>query len=283
MMEEKKSEIKKRLKSLQSLPTLPTIITKLTKMVADEKTTAVQLGAVIEKDQVLTSKLLKMVNSAFFGFPKRISTVANAIVLLGFNVIKTLIITSSIFETMQSEDVGLWEHSLGCAAAAGIMARKRGIKDPEEVSTAALIHDLGKVVIRTEFREDYDRITALVRQEGLYFSEAERKILGVEHATIGGWLTRQWNLPDRLVEPISCHHQPDAAKQFPEVAAIVHLSDILIKGLGYGFSGDPFVPPLSPSAWEELKFSREELKEILTELDERLAELKTFTLEMQAL
>ncbi|MBA2849098.1 HDOD domain-containing protein [Thermosulfuriphilus ammonigenes] len=282
-MEEKKIQIKKRLKNLQSLPTLPTIITKLTKMVADEKTTAVQLGAVIEKDQVLTSKLLKMVNSAFFGFPKRISTVANAIVLLGFNVIKTLIITSSIFETMQSEDVGLWEHSLGCAAAAGIMARRLEIKDPEEVSTAALIHDLGKVVLRTEFPEDYEKIATLVKEKGLYFWQAEQAILGVDHATIGGWLTRQWNLPDRLVEPIDCHHHPSEAKHFPDVAAVVHFADILIKGLGYGFSGDPFVPPLNPQAWKELGFRREDLKEILAELDDRLMELQTFTLEMQAL
>jgi HD-like signal output (HDOD) protein len=157
-------------------------------MVEDEDITANQLGNVIERDQVLTSKLLKMVNSSFYGFPQRISTVANAIVLLGINVIKTLIVTSSIFEMMQSSDVGLWEHSLGCATIASLIAKKKGLKNPEEVSTAALLHDLGKVVVRAELPSEYDALLALVEQKGISMREAEEELLGVSHSEIGGWL-----------------------------------------------------------------------------------------------
>jgi len=276
-----KAELKKRLNDIQSLPTLPPIVSKLNEMVADEEITAVKLGKVIEKDQVLTSKLLKMVNSSFFGFPQRISTVSNAIVLLGFNVIKTLIVTSSIFEVMQASDVGLFEHSLGCATACGIIAKMRQIKNPEEVSTAGLIHDLGKIVLRSELPDEYEAIVREARKEGLYMRQVEKKRLGVGHGEIGGMLARQWNLPERLVFPIEFHHKPELAPEYKEIAAIVHFSDILIRAVGFGYGGDPWVPGLDHAAWERIKLSKSQMREVIAELDEKLIELQDFTLEIK--
>ncbi len=283
MLEEKARKIKKRLKSLQSLPTLPPVVTKLTHLLADEKTTAVQLAEVIEKDQVLTSKVLKMVNSAFYGFPRRISTVSTAIVLLGFNVIRTLIITASIFEMMQSEDLSLWEHSLGVAAASGLLAQKLELQNPEEVTTAGLLHDLGKVVIRSEFPETYQEILARVKEKGLSFREAEKEILGLDHSEIGEFLTNHWNLPERLVEPIAFHHQIEKARKYKKETAVVHLGDIIIRALGYGSGGDPWVPSLDDKAWSLLRLAREDFEELLPVLDDRLLELRFFTMEMQGI
>lgn len=281
--EAKRQEIRRRLREIQSLPTLPPIAAKLNKMVEDEDITANQLGNVIERDQVLTSKLLKMVNSSFYGFPQRISTVANAIVLLGINVIKTLIVTSSIFEMMQSSDVGLWEHSLGCATIASLIAKKKGLKNPEEVSTAALLHDLGKVVVRAELPSEYDNLLALVERKGISMREAEEELLGVSHSEIGGWLVHQWNLPDRLVLPITWHHRPEEAPDHRDVTAILHFSDILIRAVGFGFGGDIWVPALDSAAWKRIKLSRSEMKELLVELDEKFIELQDFSAEMQNL
>ncbi len=276
-----KEEIRKRLKDVESLPTLPPIVSKLNEMVADEDTTATKLGKIIEKDQVLTSKLLRMVNSSFFGFPQRISTVSNAIVLLGFNVIKTLIVTSSIFEVMQASDVGLFEHSLGCATAAGIIAKRLQIKNPEEVSTAGLIHDLGKIVLRSELPEEYEEIVKITNEKGLYIREVEHQRLGIGHGEIGGMLARQWNLPERLVIPIEYHHKPGSSPDFKDITAIIHFSDILIRALGFGNSGDPWVPSLDHKAWELIKFKKSDVKEIISELDEKLVELQDFTLEIK--
>ncbi len=276
-----KAELKKRLNDIQSLPTLPPIVSKLNEMVADEDITAVKLGKVIEKDQVLTSKLLKMVNSSFFGFPQRISTVSNAIVLLGFNVIKTLIVTSSIFEVMQASDVGLFEHSLGCATACGIIAKMRQIKNPEEVSTAGLIHDLGKIVLRSELPDEYEAIVGEAQERGLYMRQVEKERLGVGHGEIGGMLARQWNLPERLVFPIEFHHRPELSPEFKEIAAIVHFSDILIRAVGFGYGGDPWVPGLDHAAWERIKLSKSQMREVIAELDEKLVELQDFTLEIK--
>ncbi len=276
-------ELKKRLKNVQTLPTIPPIVSKLNAMVEDEDVTALQLGEVIETDQVLTSKLLKMVNSSFFGFPQRISTVSNAIVLLGFNVIKTLIVTSSIFEVMQASDLGLWEHSLACATAAGILAKRRNIKNPEELSTAGLIHDLGKIVIKAELPEEYKKIQDVVSSKGVYMREAELEVLGVSHEIIGTWLIQSWNLPPRLVIPIENHHHPEEAKEYKTLSAICHFADILVRALGVGNGGDPWVPQLDHAAWERIKFSKSEMKDILKEMDEKLVDLEDFADEIQQL
>lgn len=275
-----RDEIKKRLKNLKSLPTLPPIVHKLNELVDDENATAISVGKVIERDQVLTSKILRMVNSSFFGFPQRISTVSNAIVLLGFNVIKTLVVSSSIFEVMQSSDIGLWEHSLGCAACAGIFAARRNIQNPEEASTAALIHDIGKVVIRAEFPEEYDKIQEMVLTKDISMREAEKKVLGVQHGVIGGLLAKEWNLPDRLAIPIEYHHFPDKAPAFSEITAIIHVSDIMIRAWGFGFGGDKWVPPLNHKAWERIKFGKTEGRKFLEELDEKLVSLQNFTMDL---
>ncbi len=276
-----REEVLQRLKNIQSLPTLPPIVSKLNQMVSDEDVTAVKLGKVIEKDQVLTSKLLKMVNSSFFGFPQRISTVSNAIVLLGFNVIKTLIVTSSIFEVMQASDIGLFEHSLGCAAAAGLTAKKLGMKNPEEVSTAGLIHDLGKIVLRAELPDEYETVVETARRQDQYMREVEKNALGIGHGEIGGILARQWNLPERLVYPIEYHHTPEASPAFREVSSVVHFADILIRALGFGFGGDPYVPGLDHAAWSGIKLSKTDMKRMLEELDEKLVELRNFTMDIQ--
>ena len=276
-----KEAIRERFKEVESLPTLPPIVSKLNEMVADEDITANQLGKVIEKDQVLTSKLLRMVNSSFFGFPQRISTVSNAIVLLGFNVIKTLIVTSSIFEVMQASDIGLFEHSLGCATASGIIAKRLGIKNPEEVSTAGLIHDLGKIVLRSEMPDEYEKIVDSAAELGKYMRELEKENLGIGHGEIGGMLARQWNLPERLIIPIEFHHRPNSAPDFKDITAIIHFSDILIRAIGFGYGGDPWVPALDQKAWELIKLSKSQVRDILEELDGKLLELQDFTLEIK--
>jgi putative nucleotidyltransferase with HDIG domain len=276
-----REEIKERLKTIQSLPTLPPIVARLNNMVNDEDVTAVKLGKIIEKDQVLTSKILKMVNSSFFGFPQRISTVPNALVLLGFNVIKTLIVTSSIFEVMQASDVGLFEHSLGVAAAAGILARKHQIKNPEEISTAGLIHDLGKIVVRAELPDEYEKVLDIVDSRKIPMRTAEMEVLGMDHCEIGSDLASEWNLPDRLIAPVKLHHRPAAKSDFATINAIIHFSDILIRALGFGNGGDLWVPDLDLKAWEGIKLSRTETKDLLNELDEKLCELQDFTVEIK--
>lgn len=282
MKEEKRDDFRKALREIKNLPTLPGIISKLTQMADDPDTTTEQMGKVISKDHILAVKLLKLVNSAFYGFPQRISSLDSAIILLGFNVIKSLIISASIFEVMEAQDVELWEHSLGCALVCNVVAKRLGIQDPEEISTAGLIHDIGKVAIKMELPAEYDKITTMVSERKISRHEAERERLGIEHSEAGGWLARSWNLPRKLVEPITCHHDPRLAQNEQQASAVVHFADIMIRGMGYGHGEDIWVPRLSMRAWQLLDLSPTDIDEIFAEVEEKLWDVKGFSLEIQS-
>jgi len=282
MEDTKKSQFRRALREVKNLPTLPGIIAKLTRMAEDPDTTTEQMGKVISKDHILAAKLLKLVNSAFYGFPQKISSLNSAIILLGFNVIKSLIISSSIFELMESQDVELWEHSLGCAVVCSVLAKRLEVSDPEEVSTAGLIHDIGKVAIKMELNQEFEVLKQMVHDRQISMLDAEKELLGVDHAEVGGWLAKSWNLPAKLVEPIACHHNPLEAKDEQLTTSIIHFSDILIRGLGYGHGEDVWVPPLSKTAWQLLNLTQKDLDEIMDDVEEKLWDVKGFSLEIQA-
>lgn len=277
----KSSVFKEKLKLQKALPTLPGIISKLTQMVADPSVSADRIGQVIAKDQILAAKILKLVNSAFYGFPGRISTVSNAVILLGFNVIRSLVLTASIFESMEKNLVGLWEHSLGCAAISNVIARRLQLPDPEEISTAGLLHDIGKVVIRENLGEDARILDDTIKNEGTSLYRAEQKVLDTDHTEIGRRLCRHWNLPDRLTEPIACHHEPNKSKTYYINSAVVHVADILIRARGFGSGGDKWVPSLDHEAWKALSLPEDDLPHVIAEAEEVLLELKGFSFEIQ--
>lgn len=281
--EEKIAGFREKLRQAKALPTLPGIVSKLTQMVEDPSVSADRIGRVIAKDQILSAKLLKLVNSAFYGFPGRISTVSSAVILLGFNVVRSLVLSASIFEAMEKTVVGLWEHSLGCAAIANVIARRLSINDPEEVSTAALLHDIGKVVIRENLAEEAAVLDEAILGENISLYEAEQRILKIDHTRIGQRLCRHWNLPDRLAEPIAYHHEPSKSANHYVSTAIVHVADVLVRARGFGFGGDKWVPPLDHNAWAALTLREDDLPGLIAEAEEILVELKGFSFEIQNL
>lgn len=277
---EKRKEIKKKLKKLEGVPTLPPIVQRLSLMIEDERVSLNQIAEVIEKDQVITTKVLRLANSAFYGFPKKVSTVNQAMMLLGLNVLKILIMTSSIFEIIHKEDIGLWEHSIGVAACAKIIAEKVNLAEPQEIATAGLLHDLGRVIQMVTLREEYEELQKIV-SEGQDPLKAEQKLLGIDHAEIGAFLMTQWNLPERLIEAVHAHHFIELAKKYKKEAACIHLADILIHSRGYGKTLYEKIPPFQPQSLKILKLSLPEIREILYRLEPRLYELKFFTEELK--
>jgi putative nucleotidyltransferase with HDIG domain len=274
----KAEKIKSITKRIQSLPTLPPVVRKLTTMVESPDVTAQEVGKLISSDQVLSAKVLKLVNSPFYGFPGRISSISHAVILLGFNVTKGVVLSASVFEIMEKSMVGLWEHSLGSAIISGAIARALGLNEPEEISTAALLHDIGKVLVKVSLSADYDRISLVVEEKGCSFREAEVEVLGVDHADIGLWLSQEWGMPERLIVPISHHHEPDAAVKFKERVAVVHIADSLVRAFGVGYSGDKWVGRIKPSAWEAIGMPRLDLPQLMRKILKELEEVENFQL-----
>ncbi len=257
---------KKRIQLLKNLPTLPGMIDKISRAVESKRFSAADIGKLVSRDQVLTAKVLKLANSAFFGFSRKVGSLTQALVLLGFDVVKGLILTSSVFDLMKNKGEDLWRHSMGVANAATIIAVEVGMPDAEEASLAGLLHDLGKVVIRVHMPDDSASINELVEVEGMALRDAEREVLGFNHTQVGQWLAESWKLPEELSEPIRWHHNPEGSRKAPQMTSTVHLADCLVRGFGYGDGGDPWVPPLDRFALRQLGLKSQKLEKIVAEL-----------------
>ncbi len=281
-MEDKRAELQRAIKDTKSIPTLPGIIAKLSTLAANDKVSAHEMARVVSADQVLSAKVLRLVNSPFYGFSGRVSTVSNALILLGVNVVKSLAVTSSIFEMMEKHVVGLWEHSMGVATAAQIIARQLKLPDPEEISTAALLHDIGKVVVKINLKQEYENLSALIAQKDLSMMEAETELFGMDHTEVGAWLAKSWFLPEKLIEPITFHHAVEKSVLHSVKTSVVHVADVLVKAGGFGFSGDDIVPQIQPVAWKNLGLEESALKPIVEELEDRFIELQNFSMEIQS-
>lgn len=279
-MENKRAELKKIILDTKTLPTLPGVINKLNALSDNDKASVQEMAKIVSSDQVLSARILRLANSPSYGF-YRVSTISNAMILLGVNVVKSLALSSSIFEIMEKNSVGLWEHSLGVGVAANIIARKLSLPECEEIATAALLHDIGKVIISLKCSEAEEAIRQVIKSESVYSTEAELKVIDVDHAEIGGWLAKSWFLPEKLSEPIACHHNVAASSNHHIKTSVVHVADVLVKASGFGDSGDPFVPKIHPKAYEYLKLNDQIIAELVEEIEDKLVEAKNFSLEIQ--
>jgi putative nucleotidyltransferase with HDIG domain len=273
MSEDLKTEIKDRALEIRNLPTLPLALTEVSTLLDDPEVSTDEVARVIGRDQVLSAKVLKMVNSPVYGFPGRIGSVQHSLVLLGLNVIRGVIISTSVFDIMVESMAGLWEHSLGCATACQRLARRAGFKDPEEYSVAGLLHDLGKVVTACQMPDVKARIDEVVAADDLTYFEAERKLLGFGHDRINAWIAEHWKLPLRLKEGMAMHHKPQLAQYYPDVAAVVHIGDFLTRVYEFGSGGDDQAVPLKPEALKLLKLTMCDLEVVLDELEGDLSEI----------
>ncbi|HVN71013.1 MAG TPA: HDOD domain-containing protein [Desulfomonilia bacterium] len=275
-MSTKVQHLKVLVRKIQSMPTLPKVVEKLMLMVESPDVSPKDVGKLISSDQVLGARVLRLVNSPFYGFPGRISSISHAIILLGFNVIKGVVLSASVFDLMERSMVGLWEHSLGAAIVSGTISRMLGLSEPEEISTAALLHDIGKVLVRVSLTADYDKIIDQVNAKQISFRQAELEVLGVDHAEIGQWLSREWNLPERLSIPIAGHHEPDTAVKFKERVAVVHIADAIVRACGIGNGGDPWVGLISKKTWDSIEMDKIDLPRLMKKVIEDLEEVEMF-------
>ena len=268
-----RSEMRRMVEKITSLPTLPGSVTRITRMLDNPEATAGEIGKEISKDQVLSAKVLKLVNSGFYGFSQPVSTIPHAMVLLGYNVVKTLVLSTSVLDMMAKSLEGLWQHSLACARTCGIIARHLDMEDPEEISVTGLLHDLGKVVLEEKMEEAFQEILARVEEENMLFYEAEEEVMEVTHANVGGWLLEKWQLPSQLVEPIMYHHSFHASRRHADRTAVIHLADILVRAEGFGSGGDRRIPVLAPDAMDTLKLEHSHLQEIMDDMVDQMRDV----------
>jgi putative nucleotidyltransferase with HDIG domain len=237
-------KIKHITESIISLPTLPTVVSKMIELVDNPKTSAASLARLISTDQALTARILKLANSAYYGFPREISTVNMAIIVLGFNTVKEMGLSLSVFEIFKGTsehaafDTGrFWQHSIGCGSATRMLARRLKYRSAGEAFVAGLLHDIGKVVLSQYMRDEFIAVVELEAQGAKTLDEAENDVFGVSHAEVGMWLAEKWNLPRIIAESIGFHHAPWEGKLDPVLTAIVSVSNHLCHLSKIGDSG----------------------------------------------
>jgi len=265
--------------SIASVPPLPTASTEVIKLIRDPRVPSGKIAQAIEYDPSLTTNVLRLANSAFFGFPRSVSTVKDALFRLGTNQVFQLVLAATVGKMAQKPVRGydlsggdLWDHLIGTAIGSIKIAQALKLEIPPYTFTAALTHDVGKVVLGTFVEVNVDAIRTLAHERKMSFEKAEHRVLGIDHAEVGAFLLERWKLPKYLVEAVRWHHQPEHHPGDPLVANVVHVADVvcLMAGVGAGLDALSYRP--STHVMEQLGLEMELLAktgyEILNELME---------------
>jgi len=229
-------EVKKVIGAIDRLPIVPQLYLELKEALKEEDIDPRVLGAIIQKDIGMTAKILKLVNSSFFGLRRVISDAQDAVAYLGIDTIRTLVLSNSIFEqskpfhTRYLDISDIWRHSMSVAAGARAItqAETMGRAAAEEAFVGGILHDVGVLVLASNFSETYDKVAELVIREKVIISTAEQEFFGVTHAEIGAYLLGLWGLPSGILTIVSLHHRPHAFESDGMSTALaVHAADVL--------------------------------------------------------
>jgi len=263
--------------SAAPLASLPAVYDRLSQALKNPKVSATKIAEIISEDASLVARLLRLVNSPFYGFHGRIETVSHAVGLVGTDQISELALATCVLRMFRGIPAQLidmnafWLHGLATGVAARVIGMRRGETNVERLFVAGILHDVGRLVMYQGLPDIACGILSH-RPDDELMVETERKLLGFDHADVGGELLLAWNLPDSLVAAAAFHHRPDLDPSAPMASATIHLADLVVHSLEVGNSGEPHVPPLNPEAWERLGLPLSALSSILEQTQFELRE-----------
>jgi putative nucleotidyltransferase with HDIG domain len=235
------SELEKTIMSAGDLPTIPIVATKVMELVESDRATAEELSKVVATDPAVAARVLKISNSSFYGRQGKIQNLSNAIVLLGFVTLKSIVVTASVRQVYQPfglTEKMLWEHSFGAGLAARTIARTIGGIDQEEAFLAGLFHDIGKVIMNSQDPAKFRMVMERCYNEDLRFNEAEESVYSFTHEEAGALVIKKWNFPEVLTESVRRHHSfafTDLSDiSLLHLTSVVGLADLFCIRLGIG-------------------------------------------------
>lgn len=233
------NKVKQVVSNIRNLPTPPIVFHQIQKVINDPKVSAAQIAAILSEDPAMSVKVLKLTNSAFYGLSREIESVKQAVVVVGMEAIKNLVLSASILDMFKGKEYDqdfqdlFWRHSLATAFGSRMLAKKiksRGFVDPDAAFSAGLLHDIGKIIIACYLPGEWKKLSeARQADSSLMDHDLEQQVLGYDHAQIGALLAGQWKLPRKLAEAIIHHHHPDQASAEDPICYIVHIADNVAK------------------------------------------------------
>lgn len=240
-----------------TLPSLPGIVDRVYEALNDPKCTATHIAELISKDTGLAARLLKLVNSALYSFPGPISSIARAVAIIGSRQITALTVAASVTDTFKDippsiiDMKGFWKHCVSCGIIARLLTGYRERIDTENYFLAGLLHDIGRLVIFKHFPQQARHVFYRAHLEPNLLYRIEPEVLGCDHTELGNLLIQQWRLPPGLEFACHFHHAPMEALD-KTMASVVHTADIIANAMRFGTSGEYYISPLDPGAWETL-------------------------------
>jgi HD-like signal output (HDOD) protein len=259
------------------LITLPTVFARINETIMKPNSSSHEIADLISMDTGLSARLLKIVNSAFYGYPSQIDSLSQAVSIVGTNQLSMLALGIDVVAEFKDIPRGyinmdlFWKHSIACGIIARLIAATRNIQNTERLFVAGMLHDIGRLVVYHYMpHEALDMLTEARDTESL-LGRVEAEYLGGDHAEIGGLLLRVWKLPPSLENAVRYHHRPGDSQNGLE-PAIIHVADVMAKALGIGSSGDYFIPPLDPAAWKQTGLSDNALGPITAQAERQLDE-----------
>jgi len=260
------------------LSTLPDIYRQILDAISKPNSSAYDIEKVIRIDTNLSARVLKIVNSAFYGYPSKIDTISRAVNIIGTKQLSTLAIgvnITCVFKNIPSEIINMkmfWKHSILCGICARLIAGYKNIQNTERMFVAGLLHDIGRLVLYNYLPIEslYAATDARSKHSLLYV--AERDLFNFDHATIGGDLLNKWKISLSLEDCIRHHHEPQRSRNRVE-SAIVHLADIMANVMGIGSSGERLIPPLNQEAWMQLGITPNVLSVTMAKAEQQLEDV----------
>ncbi len=251
---------------IKEIPTLPLIYQELFRKMQNPEVSVPEIAEIISQDQALTVKILHLVNSAFYGFSKQIKTISRAVVILGFKAVRSAALAISVFDYFKDESsteeldmAKFWKHSIAVATISKVLADRAPVKQAEEAFTIGLLHDVGKLIEKHYFPQDFEELCQVAQEQQLSWIKCERALFQVNHATIGKVVFRMWDFPPSVVEAVHLHHSSLATAKFPQMTALVQVADFVSYQLELGSPGasDP-----SECSLEALKLLNMDMEQV---------------------
>ena len=231
------------------IPTLPVIYQELFRKMQDPDVAVPEIAEIISLDQALAIKVLHLVNSAFYGHSKQIKTISRAVVILGFQAVRSAALAISVFDNFKDEESStqvdmrkFWEHSIAVGAITKVLAEAHLRQQREEAFIVGLLHDVGKLIEKRYFPDDFEEVCTAAMQQHLSWYQCEKRIFNINHAGMGGTLFRAWHFPPSVVEVVRHHHTPESALTHSQLASLVHVADWMSYEMGHGAPG-AYPPP----------------------------------------
>ena len=258
---------------------LPSLYLRLNEVINQPDSSIEDVARLITEDAGLTTRLLRLANSPMFGYHASIDSITRAITIIGTQQLRDLTLAISVTDTFNGIPSTIlnmqdfWTHSITCGITSRVLATYCREANVERFFVAGMLHDLGQLILCTQFPEKVTEMIGLSNNSGQPHYVIQRQVLGFDHGQIGGALLKRWQLPQNIVEPVSCHHQPDLNGQYPVGTAIVHVADIIAHALFIGAGGEPFIPALDTASWDYLGLPASILSPVLKEVDEQLQDV----------